>query len=377
MRNKIELSTPHFERKEFDFIGNIFKSENISLLDNITEFETQIERYLDDNVAVVALNSGTAALHLALLLLGVKANDEVLCQSMTFVASANAIRYLGATPIFIDSEKETWNLCPEILERAILDRIAKTKKPKAIIAVHLFGMPYKVDEIHSVARKYEIVVIEDSAEAFGSSYKGKKCGTFGDLGVLSFNNNKIITTTGGGAIVCHSEAIYNKAIFFATQAKDVALHYEHSEIGYNYRMSPICAGIGVIQMKVLEERLRARRAMHKFYTHLFAKIEGVAVFHESSKDYYSSHWLSALTINPIKVNGKTAQQMHLHLKEANIESRLLWKPMHLQPAYLSFPYYGGCVAEELFKNGLCLPSSSNLTDNDRNRITEAIHQFFK
>jgi dTDP-4-amino-4,6-dideoxygalactose transaminase len=323
------------------------------------------------------LSSGTAALHLGLIILGVQAGDEVLCQSMTFSASANPIRYQGAIPVFIDSEKETWNLCPIALEEAIVDRIAKGKKPKAIISVHLYGMPYQVDAVRSIATKYEIPVLEDSAEALGSYYKGIPCGTFGDIGVLSFNGNKIITTSGGGALVAHSKETKDKAVFLSTQARDAAPHYQHSEIGYNYRMSNICAGIGRGQMQVLDEHVGYRRAMHTFYSQLFENYPAVTLFTEPNKDYKSNHWLSAITIDAEQSKGKTAEQLRLYLEKFNIESRPLWKPMHLQPVFESFPYYGGTVAQDLFENGLCLPSGSNLTDTDRNRIADAVHQFFK
>jgi dTDP-4-amino-4,6-dideoxygalactose transaminase len=313
---------------------------------------------------------------LGLIILGVKPGDEVICQSMTFSASANPICYLGATPVFVDSEETTWNLCPIALEEAIKDRISKGKTPKAIIAVHLYGMPYQVDAVHAVAAKYNIPILEDSAEALGSTYKGVNCGTFGSLAALSFNGNKIITTSGGGALVAHSLGEKEKAVFLSTQARDAAPHYQHSEIGYNYRMSNICAGIGRGQMEVLQSHVEARRAMHHFYVDLFANIPGVSVFQEPTSDYFSNHWLSAITIDTTQSNGKTAEELRLHLEKSNIESRPLWKPMHLQPVFATFPYYGGAVAEELFQKGLCLPSGSNLTEADRLRITEAIQAFF-
>jgi dTDP-4-amino-4,6-dideoxygalactose transaminase len=343
---------------------------------NVNGFEADLQNYLNKEVHVVALSSGTAGLHLGLIMLGVQPGDEVICQSMTFSASANPIRYLGATPIFIDSENETWNLCPIALEEAIKDRIAKGIKPKVILAVHLYGMPYQVEAINTIANKYGIPILEDSAEALGSTYKGIKCGTFGAIGVLSFNGNKIITTSGGGALVAHTQATKDKAVFLSTQARDDAPHYQHSEIGYNYRMSNICAGIGRGQMEVLDKHVFLRRGMHRFYSELFANNPAVTVFTEPSADYFANHWLSAITVDPNKANGKTAEQLRLHFEQYNVESRPLWKPMHLQPIFAAFPYYGGTTAEDLFDNGLCLPSGSNLTEKDQKRIAEAVHQFF-
>jgi dTDP-4-amino-4,6-dideoxygalactose transaminase len=298
----------------------------------------------------------------------------VLCQSMTFSASANPIVYQGATPIFIDSEPDTWNMCPIYLEKAINDRIKKGKKPKAIIAVHLYGMPYDVDAITAISKKYDIPVLEDSAEAFGSSYKGQKCGTFGDISILSFNGNKIITTSGGGALVTKNVSVRDKAIFLATQARDTAPHYEHSHIGYNYRMSNICAGIGRGQMQVLDAHVTLRREMHDFYVQLFEDTPGITVFAENTSERYSNHWLSCIVIDPV-LAGFTSTDLRLDLEKSNIESRPLWKPMHLQPIFKTAPYYGSAISEHLFKNGLCLPSGSNLTLDDKNRIKKAIENF--
>lgn len=342
---------------------------------NVNGFETDLEQFLNDNVQVAALSSGTAAIHLGLILLGVGPGDEVICQSFTFSASANPICYLGATPVFVDSEPDTWNICPIALEEAIKDRIAKGKKPKAIIGVHLYGMPFKVDDIKALAARYEIPLLEDSAEALGSHYKGKKCGTFGDLSVLSFNGNKIITTSGGGALVTHSKAMKDKAVFLSTQARDHAAHYQHSEIGYNYRMSNICAGIGRGQMEVLEAHVNLRRAMHDFYTDYFADKTGVTVFKEPEAIFYSNHWLTSIVIDPVLV-GKTREDLRLFLEQHHIETRPLWKPMHLQPVFAECPYYGTDVAERLFENGLCLPSGSNLTTIDCDRLTRALDEFF-
>ncbi|WP_026978326.1 DegT/DnrJ/EryC1/StrS family aminotransferase [Flavobacterium tegetincola] len=378
MRDKIWLSSPHMGGAEQKFVQQAFDANWVAPLGpNVNGFEEDLKVYLGEEVHVGALSSGTAALHLGLVLLGVQAGDEVICQTMTFSASANPIRYLGAIPVFVDSEETTWNLCPIALEEAITDRIAKGIKPKAIIAVHLYGMPYQVDEVHAVANKYNIPILEDSAEALGSTYKGKKCGTFGAIAALSFNGNKIITTSGGGALVAHTQEVKDRAVFLSTQARDAAPHYQHSEIGYNYRMSNICAGIGRGQMEVLDKHIGYRRNMHDFYINLFAEIPGVTVFKESSGDYFSNHWLSAITINAEEANGKTAEGLRLHLEQVNIESRPLWKPMHLQPVFAEFPYYGRTVAKDLFETGLCLPSGSNLNDSDRKHIAEHVHQFFK
>jgi dTDP-4-amino-4,6-dideoxygalactose transaminase len=375
---KIWLSSPHMGGTEQKYIQEAFDANWVAPLGpNVNRLEQDLESYLGNQVQVGALSSGTAAIHLGLILLGVQAGDEVICQSMTFSASANPILYQGATPVFIDSEKQTWNLCPVALEQAIQDCISKGNKPKAIIAVHLYGVPYQIEAVRAVADKYSIPILEDSAEALGSSYKRQKCGTFGDIGVLSFNGNKIITTSGGGAIVTRTKEQKEKAIFYATQARDNAPHYQHSEIGYNYRMSNICAGIGRGQMEVLDKHVTLRRQMHDFYVKLFANIDGVDVFEAPSDDYFANYWLSAITIDENKTKGITRETLRLALEAENIESRPLWKPMHLQPVFANYPYYGGTVAEDLFENGLCLPSGSNLTDTDRERIGAVIVSVFK
>jgi dTDP-4-amino-4,6-dideoxygalactose transaminase len=375
---KIWLSSPHMGGTEQQYVQEAFDANWVAPLGpNVTGFEVAIEKYLQEDKYVAALSSGTAALHLGLILLDVKPGDEVICQSMTFSASANPIAYQGATPIFVDSETETWNLCPKALEEAIVDRIAKGKKPKAIIAVHLYGMPFKADEIKAISEKYEIPVLEDSAEALGSTYKGQKCGTFGTIGVLSFNGNKIITTSGGGALVAATNQLKDKAVFLATQARDAAPHYQHSEIGYNYRLSNICAGIGRGQMEVLDEHIALRRKMHDFYCELFDTIDGVTVFSEPNQDYFANHWLSAILIDCSITDGITREEVRLAMEAENIECRPLWKPMHLQPVFESYPYYGAAVAETLFDDGLCLPSGSNLTDAERERIKNVIHKIFK
>lgn len=376
MNTKIWLSSPHMGGNELKYIHEAFDENWVAPLGpNVDGFEKDLESFLHADVKVAALSAGTAALHLALIECGVVHGDEVICQSMTFSASANPIAYCGATAVFIDSEKETWNMCPVALEEAIADRVSKGKKPKAIIVVHLYGMPAKMDEITAIAEKYDIPVIEDAAEALGSTHKGKACGTFGRFGILSFNGNKIITTSGGGALVCHNQEDKDKAVFLSTQARDNAPHYQHTQIGYNYRMSNIVAGIGRGQMEVLPSRVESRRSMHDFYVELFKDIDGVTVFSEPSADYYSNHWLSAIIVNA-KVTGKTREDLRLSFLEDNIESRPLWKPMHLQPVFANAPYYGGKVAEELFDNGLCLPSGSNLTDEERARIAKKVKEVF-
>lgn len=375
--SKIWLSSPHMGRNEQKFVKEAFDANWVAPLGpNVNGLELDLENYLGDEVCVGALSSGTAAIHLGLILLGVKAGDEVLCQSMTFSASANPILYLGATPVFVDSENETWNICPVVLEEAIIDRLANGTKPKAIIAVHLYGVPYQIEAVRAVADKYGISILEDSAEALGSSYKGQKCGTFGDIGVLSFNGNKIITTSGGGAIVTQSKELKDKAVFYATQSRDNTPHYQHSEIGYNYRMSNICAGIGRGQMEVLDDHVELRRKMHDFYLALFKNIDGVSVFSVPNKYYFANYWLSAITIDSQLTNGIDRETLRLALEAENIESRPLWKPMHLQPVFEKYPYYGNTVSEKLFENGLCLPSGSNLSEADRVRIMEVIRRVF-
>ncbi|WP_233897494.1 DegT/DnrJ/EryC1/StrS family aminotransferase [Tenacibaculum piscium] len=377
MMDKIWLSSPHMGGSEQKYVQEAFDTNWIAPLGpNVNGFEKDLENYIGENSNVACLVSGTSAIHLALILSEVGLNDEVICQSMTFSASANPIKYQGANPVFIDSEKDTWNMCPVALEEAIEKGISKGKKPKAIIVVHLYGMPAKMDEILAVSKKYGISLIEDAAEALGATYKGQKCGTFGDFGILSFNGNKIITTSGGGALVCKSEKNKQKAIFLATQARDNAPHYQHSEVGYNYRMSNVVAGIGRGQMEVLDKHIGYRRANNEFYQGLFKNIEGITVFKEPTKDYYSNHWLSAIIVDET-ITGFSREDLRLSLLEDNIESRPLWKPMHLQPVFENTDYYGTDVSEKLFNNGLCLPSGSNLTADDRNRIQEAVHKLLK
>ncbi|NHN26157.1 pyridoxal phosphate-dependent aminotransferase [Flavobacterium jejuense] len=372
-QEKIWLSSPHMGGNEQKYIEQAFKENWIAPLGpNVTGFEEDLQNYLGENSYVSALSSGTAALHLGLIQLGVVSGDEVICQTFTFSASANPIVYQGAIPIFVDSEEETWNICPIALEEAILDRIQKGKKPKAIIAVHLYGMPFKVNEVLAVANKYEIPVLEDSAESLGSTYKGKKCGTFGRISILSFNGNKIITTSGGGALVTNSQKVKEKTIFLATQARDNAPHYQHSHIGYNYRMSNICAGIGRGQMEILDNHIGKRREMNQFYQSIFSTIDSVSVFNEPNNEYYSNHWLSAILL----LNYETREALRLAFEKVNIETRPLWKPMHLQPVFKDCLYYGNNIAESLFEKGLCLPSGSNLTTSDKERIATVIRDFF-
>lgn len=374
MKTKIWLSSPHMGGSEESFIKSAFETNWVAPLGpNVDGFENDLENYFENDVYVGALSSGTAAIHLALLLLGVKEGDEVLCQSMTFSASANPIVYLKAKPIFIDSEIETWNICPYYLEKAIKDRIAKGKKPKAIIAVHLYGMPFKVDEILSIANKYEIPIIEDSAEALGSKYKNKKCGTFGEIGILSFNGNKIITTSGGGAFVSKNKSFVEKALFFATQAREKTIHYEHKEVGFNYRMSNICAGIGRGQIQVLDKHVSLRREINNFYKELFENIKGISVFKEPDSNFFSNHWLSCILIDSTISKLNSLEKLRIMFDKENIETRPLWKPMHLQPVFSNSLYFGENISEKLFNCGICLPSGSNMTEIEKDRIKQVIH----
>lgn len=373
--SKIPLSKSHLNGYELAYIQAAFERNEVSVYgENLTGFENDLENYLQKDSKVACTISGTAAIHLALILANVTKGDEVLCQSMTYAASANPIIYQNAIPIFIGSEEETWNMCPKALETAIKDRIANGKKPKAIIVVHSYGMSAKMDEIVTISKQYNITLIEDAAEAIGATYKGQHCGTFGEFAALSFNGNKIITTSGGGAIVCKNEKMKQKAIFLATQARDEAPHYQHSEIGYNYRMSNIIAGIGRGQMKVLDTHIELRRGIQQFYKEIFKGMEGITVFEEPSNDYFSNHWLSCITINKNKT-GFTKEDFRKALEEEQIESRPLWKPLHLQPIFAKYKYYGTNFCEKLFNTGLCLPSSSSLTTSEKQRIVEVITSF--
>ena len=372
MKSKIWLSSPHMSGKEQKYINEAFDTNWIAPLGpNVTGFEDDISQYLNEDNYVAALSSGTAAIHLALILLDVSRNDIVLCQSKTFSASANPIVYQGAKPVFIDSEKDTWNLCPTQLEIAIKDSISKGKKPKAIIAVHLYGMPYKVDEIHTIAKNYNIPIIEDSAEAFGSSYKNRKCGTFGDISILSFNGNKIITTSGGGALVTNKKDAKDKAVFLATQARDKSIAYLHSHIGYNYRMSNIVAGIGRGQMTVLDNHVKLRRKNYQFYQDTLGGLDSVELLNEP-KGHFSNRWLSCILMDSYK----SREALRLEFDKENIETRPLWKPMHQQPVFKDCKNYTNGVSDNLFERGLCLPSGSNLTNADLERIYSVLKSFF-
>ena len=367
---RIWLSLALMSGEEQKYIREAFDTNWVAPLGpNVNAFEQALSDYLHTDKKVVALVSGTAAIHLALIQLGVQPGDEVICQSFTFVASANPIRYLGATPVFIDSEKDTWNMSPVFLKRAIEDRIAKTgKKPKAIIPVHLYGMPARMDKIMEMANRYNIPVLEDAAEALGSSYMGRKCGTFGEFACLSFNGNKIITTSGGGALVCSTPEQGEKTRFYATQARDKAPHYQHSEIGYNYRMSNICAGIGRGQMKVLDSYVARRREIHNIYRTHLSNLPGISFLENPASEFESNHWLTCIQVEPEKA-GFTREELQAAMEAVNIETRPLWKPMHLQPVYAEAPFYGDGTSGELFQKGLCLPSSPVLTDDDLIRVT--------
>lgn len=372
MKSKIWLSSPHMGGGEEQFVKEAFDTNWIAPLGpNVNGFEHDLELFLDQGTHVAALSSGTAGLHLGLVLLGVKAGDEVICQSMTFSATANPITYVGATPVFVDSEKDTWNISPVLLEDAIKDRVAKGKKPKAIIPVHLYGMPAKMPEIMAIADKYGIPVLEDAAESLGSSINGRQCGTFGDIGILSFNGNKIITTSGGGALVSRNADVVRDARFLSTQARDEAPHYQHSKIGYNYRMSNLCAGVGRGQMQVLADRVQSRRKVFEWYRLQLQNKKGIS-FVEEPQGYFSNRWLTTILIDPVQA-GFTREDLRLALEKENIESRPLWKPMHLQPVFEQYPFYGDGTSERLFRDGLCLPSGSNLTDDDRSRILEVFN----
>jgi dTDP-4-amino-4,6-dideoxygalactose transaminase len=366
MNNKIHLSLAHMSGNERKYIQEAFDTNWVAPLGpNVDAFEKNLQEYLGENKKVVALSSGTAAIHLGLLQLGVGKDDEVICQSFTFAASANPIVYSGATPVFIDSETDTWNMSPIFLREAIKDRIKKTgKKPKAVIPVHLYGMPAKMDEIIRIAKEYDIPILEDAAEALGSTYKERKCGTFGDFACLSFNGNKIITTSGGGALVCSTEERANKTMFLATQARDDAPHYQHSEIGYNYRLSNICAGIGRGQMEVLNNRIARRREVNAMYRKAFKGVKGVTFQTESNEDFKSNYWLTSVLINADETRGVTREDIRNACANINIETRPLWKPMHLQPVFSGYPFYGDGTCRKLFDDGLCLPSGTGLTDDE-------------
>lgn len=372
MYSKIWLSPPHMGGEEEAYIKQAFDLNWIAPSGvNVAGFENDLETYLKEDSHIACVSSGTAAIHIGLILAGIQRGDTVLCQSFTFAASANPITYVGAHPVFVDSERETWNICPVALENAIESEMEKGNNPRALIMVHSYGMPANMTEILKITKKHKIILIEDSAEALGSSYKGQKCGTFGDYGILSFNGNKIITTSTGGALVCRKEQDKQRAIFLTSQAKEQASHYQHSEVGYNYQMSNVLAGIGRGQIQVLDRNIALRKKMHQFYLDIFSDVEGIEVLKEPTKDYDSNHWLSCIVVDQ-SVTGFSNEDIRLELLSYNIESRPLWKPMHMQPVFESCEYYGGNVAGDLFRDGLCLPSGSNVTDEDRKRIKKAL-----
>jgi dTDP-4-amino-4,6-dideoxygalactose transaminase len=370
-KDKIWLSSPHMSGREETYVQEAFDTNWIAPLGpHVDAFEAALQQRTRMRAAA-ALSSGTSALHLAMILLDVRAGDHVLCQSKTFSASANPIKYQGATPVFIDSEPETWNMDPDALETAILDLRKQGKSLKAVLPVHLYGMPAKMDEIIAIADRYELPIIEDAAEALGSTYHGRPCGSFGKLNVLSFNGNKIITTSGGGALLSNDVALIERARYLATQARDPAPHYQHSTVGYNYRLSNVLAGIGRGQLEVLDERVAQRRANFERYRQFFSKWNdrGYAIaWAPEPPQVVSNRWLSAILINPRTNHGLTRETLRLALAQENIEARPLWKPLHLQPVFAAAPYYGGRTAERLFDTGLCLPSGSNLTDQDFDNI---------
>ena len=373
MVKKIWLSLAHMGGHEQDFIKEAFDTNwVVPLGPNVNAFEAALSAYLGENRHTVALSAGTAAIHLGLIQLGVSAGDEVICQSFTFAASANPVVYCGGVPVFVDSEEDTWNMDPVLLEKAILDRKEKTGKfPKAIVPVHLYGMPAKMDEICAVAEKYGVPVLEDAAEALGAEYKGRKCGTFGEFAALSFNGNKIITTSGGGALICRTEEQAARTKFYATQARENRPYYQHEKIGYNYRMSNICAGIGRGQMAVLDAHVARRREIHALYTRLLAGTPGITVKQAPSEDFASNFWLTCILVDPEKY-GTDYEALRQKFDAANIETRPLWKPMHMQPVYADAPFYGNGTSEKIFSQGLCLPSGSSLTNEDIARVVEVI-----
>ena len=371
MKHKIWLSSPHMGGGELRYVNEAYNTNWIAPLGpNVDAFEQDIQAFTSSRHCA-ALSSGTAALHLALILVNVQPGDYVICQSMTFSASANPIAYLGANPVFIDSETDTWNMDPELLEAAILDLTKKSIMPKAIIPVHLYGMPAKMKDINEIAQKYAIPVIEDAAESLGSKYQSMATGTFGEMGILSFNGNKIITTSGGGALISDDQSLIEKARFLATQARDSAPHYQHSHIGYNYRMSNILAGIGRGQVEVLEDRVRKRRIINHWYRGYLEDINGIKFQTEPNADYYSNYWLTAITLDS-ELLGVSREDVRNKLLQVNIESRPLWKPMHLQPIFRDSPFFGSTFSENLFEKGLCLPSGSNLSEVDKKRIKIAL-----
>lgn len=408
MRNRIYLCLAHMSGEEQKFIQEAFDTNwVVPLGPNVNGFEADLEAFVGEQKRVVALSAGTAAVHLALIACGVQAGDEVICQSFTFCASANPIKYLGGTPVFVDSEAETWNMSPELLEETIKERIAKTgRKPKAIVLVYLYGMPAKIAEIMAIADRYDIPVIEDAAEGFGSRFDGRACGTFGRYGVLSFNGNKMITTSGGGALICPDEQSKQQIMFFATQARESYPYYQHEQVGYNYRMSNICAGIGRGQMTVAQQHIDHHKHICALYKELLSEVEGVTLHENPSPRYDSNYWLCTILLDPsLRVVGeesayaeavqgavggaagvthaaastrtdcepnRNVEAMRIALDKAGIEARPLWKPMHRQPLYADAPAYVNGVSESLFAQGMCLPSGPCVSDDDVRYIVENI-----
>ncbi|WP_278888217.1 DegT/DnrJ/EryC1/StrS family aminotransferase [Leyella stercorea] len=407
-RKRVYLCLAHMSGKEMDYIKEAFDTNwVVPLGPNVNGFEKDLEEFVGEGKRVVALSSGTSAVHLSLIACGVGAGDEVMVQSFTFCASSNPVKYLGAIPVFVDSERDTWNMDPQLLDEAIADRVAKTgRKPKAIIVVYLYGMPAKISELLAVADKWNIPVIEDAAEGFGSSYKGQICGTFGRYGVLSFNGNKMITTSGGGALICPDDKAWNEIMFLATQARESYPYYQHEHIGYNYRLSNVCAGIGRGQMTVVSEHIAHHRHVHELYKQLFADVEGITVHDNAMSDINSNFWLCTILLDEhLHVEGeedvyaevvsgavggaagvthaaksahtklepnRNVEAMRIALDKANVEARPLWKPMHRQPVYSDCPCYANGVSESLFKCGLCLPSGPCVSDEDVTYIVDAI-----
>jgi dTDP-4-amino-4,6-dideoxygalactose transaminase len=372
--DRIYLSPPHLGRHELNYLHKAVEDNWVAPAGpNLAGFEADLCAFTGVRHAV-ALNSGTAAIHLGLRLLGVGPGDEVLCSSFTFVATANPIGYCGATPVFVDSEADTWNMCPTRLREAIADRIAQGKKPRALLLVHLYGMPAKLDELLAIAQEFDLPVLEDAAEALGARYQGRPLGSFGDVGIISFNGNKILTTSGGGALLTNRADYAAKALSWATQAKDAAPHYQHSEVGYNYRLSNLLAGIGRGQMELLEDRVKRRREIFIWYKENLAGLPGLTMAPATEQPgSHSNRWLTTVLLNPAATSA-TSESLRQHLDTRNIESRPLWKPLHQQPLFADVPMYGGAVCEDLFARGLCLPSGTAMTDDDLRRVARALRE---
>lgn len=370
--NRIDLLVPHLSGQEKLYVEKaLIRNELAAFGENIDLFKEKLTNYFEDTCKLTLLNSGTSALHLGLIALGVEKGDEVICQSFTFCASAYPILYLGATPVFVDSEEDTWNICPEHLENAIKERMSKGKKPKALVIVNSYGMPAKWNEIKNISDKFAIPILEDAAEAIGSHYANQKCGTFGDIGILSFNSNKIITTTGGGALICKEDKVIQKVESLARQSKEEEIFYLHKRIGYNYTMSNLVAGIGCAQMEVLEERLGRKKEISNFYQNLFKEMDGYKLLSSDGSKYFSNNWLNCVLIDSTKTGFNNFELKDI-LHKNGIETRMLWNPMHNQPVFKNYPYFGNTISENLFKKGLCLPSSTSLTTSDLEMIAAVI-----